>query len=43
MFVVVSPASDVIIVMRGDPDGSGGGYHHPRRKRVRKMKVLEME
>jgi predicted secreted protein len=42
MSVVASPASDVIIVMGGDPDGSGGEYHHPQRKRVRTLKVLEM-
>ncbi|EXM15014.1 hypothetical protein FOTG_16631 [Fusarium oxysporum f. sp. vasinfectum 25433] len=29
--------------MGDDPDGSGGGYHHPQRKRVRTTKVLEME
>ncbi|KAF4340375.1 hypothetical protein FBEOM_5705, partial [Fusarium beomiforme] len=40
---VANPASDVIIVMGDDPDGSGGGYHRPQRKRVRTTKVLEME
>ncbi|EXK25695.1 hypothetical protein FOMG_17654 [Fusarium oxysporum f. sp. melonis 26406] len=40
---VVNPASDVIIVMGDDPDGSGGGCHRPQRKRVRTTKVLEME
>jgi hypothetical protein len=40
---VAKPASDVIIVMGDDPDGSGGGYHRPQRKRVRTTKVLEME
>ncbi|KAH7208473.1 uncharacterized protein BKA55DRAFT_494152, partial [Fusarium redolens] len=29
--------------MGDDPDGSGGGYHRPQRKRVRTTKVLEME
>jgi molecular chaperone GrpE (heat shock protein) len=40
---VANPASDIIIVMGDDPDGSGGGYHRPQRKRVRTTKVLEME
>ncbi|EXK24862.1 hypothetical protein FOMG_18443 [Fusarium oxysporum f. sp. melonis 26406] len=40
---VANPASDVIIVMGDDPDGSGGGCHRPQRKRVRTTKVLEME
>jgi hypothetical protein len=40
---VANPASDVIIVMGDDPDGSGGGYHHLQRKRVRTTNVLEME
>jgi hypothetical protein len=40
---VANPASDVIIVMGDDPDGSGGEYHRPQRKRVRTTKVLEME
>ncbi|KAF5258403.1 hypothetical protein FOXYS1_11029, partial [Fusarium oxysporum] len=29
--------------MGDDPDGSGGGYHRPQRKRVRTTKVLERE
>src|SRR6478609_4700683 len=40
---VANPASDVIIAMGDYPDGSGGGYHRPQRKRVRTTKVLEME
>jgi hypothetical protein len=40
---VANPASDVIIVIGEDPDGSGGGYHRPQRKRVRTTKVLKME
>jgi hypothetical protein len=26
-----------------DPDGSGGVYYHPQRKRVRIIKILETE
>jgi hypothetical protein len=40
---VANPASDVIIVMGDDPDGSGGRYRRPQRKRIRTTKVLEME
>jgi hypothetical protein len=40
---VANPASDVMIIMGDDPDGSGRGYHRPQRKKVRMTKVLEME
>jgi len=40
---VANPASDVIVVMEGEPDVPGGGYHRPLRKRTRTTRALESE
>ncbi|KAL6406081.1 hypothetical protein AUP68_10643 [Ilyonectria robusta] len=40
---VANPASDVIVVMEGEPDAPGGGYYRPLWKRTRTVRALESE